>query len=86
MNRAKKRREKIFKDPQAKGIFQKGLKYLAISLPFLFVSPIVVTIGFKALRRDQSYWLLILGCFLMVVTLVLMSQAFRLLLKSLFSR
>ncbi len=81
-----KRKEKIFKDSQAKSVFQKGMKYLALSLPLLFFSPIVVTIGFKALRKDQSYWLLILGCFLVLLTVVLVSQAFRLILKSLFAR
>ncbi len=86
MSKTKKRRENIFKDQDAKRVFQKGMKYLAIALPFLFVTPIVVTIGFKALRRDQSYWLLIVGCFLVAITLVIMAQAFRLLLKSLFAR
>ena len=81
-----KRKEKIFKDDKAKSVFQKGMKYLALSLPLLFFSPIVVTIGFKALRKDQSYWLLILGCFLVLLTVVLVSQAFRLILKSLFAR
>ena len=80
------RKENIFKDSQAKSVFQKGMKYLALSLPLLFFSPIVVTIGFKALRKDQSYWLLILGCFLVLLTVVLVSQAFRLILKSLFAR
>jgi len=67
-------------------VFQKGMKYLALSLPLLFISPIVVTVGFKALRRDDSYGLLILGCFLVVLTVVIVSQGFRLLLKSLFAR
>lgn len=86
MRKARKRRESVFKDQDAKRVFEKGMKYLAIALPFLFVTPIVVTIGFKALSRDQGYWLLILGCLLVVVTLVIMAQAFRLLLKSLFAR
>lgn len=81
-----KRKERIFSDPEAKSVFQKGMKYLAISLPLLFTSPIVVTVGFKAVRRDHSYWVLLLGCFLVILTIVLVSQAFRLILKSLFAR
>ena len=81
-----KRKEGIFKDSEAKSVFQKGMKYLALSLPLLFFSPIVVTIGFKALSKDSSYFLLILGCFMVVLTVVLVSQAFRLILKSLFAR
>ena len=86
MNTSKKRKENVFRDPQSKRIFQRGLKYLAISLPFLFASPIVVTIGFKALQKDNSYWILIVGCLMVLTTLIIMSQAFRLLLKSLFSK
>ncbi len=86
LSRRMKRKERIFSNPEAKSVFQKGMKYLAISLPLLFASPILVTIGFKMLRRDQSYWLLILGCFLVVLTIVLVAQAFRLILKSLFAR
>ena len=81
-----KRKENIFSDPQAKSVFQKGMKYLAISLPLLFASPIVITVGFKMVQRDNGYWILILGCFLTVLTIVLVSQAFRLILKSLFAR
>ncbi len=81
-----KRKERIFADSQSKSVFLKGMKYLGISLPLLFASPIVVTIGFKMLRRDHSYWLLLLGCFLTLLTIVLVSQAFRLILKSLFAR
>ena len=85
MNKTR-RKERVFKDQEAKMVFQKGMKYLALSLPLLFISPIVVTVGFKALRRDDSYGLLILGCFLVVLTVVIVSQGFRLLLKSLFAR
>jgi len=86
MNKSKLRKESVFKDLESKKLFQKGMKYLALSLPLLFFSPIIVTIGFKALRKDNSYWLLVLGCFLTVLTVVLVAQAFRLILKSLFAR
>jgi len=86
MNKSKLRKESVFKDLESKKLFQKGMKYLALSLPLLFFSPIIVTIGFKALRKDNSYWLLVLGCFLTALTVVLVAQAFRLILKSLFAR
>ncbi|MDY7393753.1 DUF6095 family protein [Aureibaculum sp. 2210JD6-5] len=38
-----------------------ALKYLGIALPLLFFAPILITIGFKALKKDGSYLFLILG-------------------------
>ena len=81
-----KRKQKVFNEQKDKQVFQKGIKLLAISLPLLFISPIVVTIGFKALRRDQQYGLLVLGCLMVVLTIVLVAQAFRHLLKSFFGK
>ena len=81
-----KKKQKVFEDQAAKAVFMKGVKYLAISLPLLFVSPLVVTIGFKALRKDGTYFPLILGCFLTLLTVVIVAQAFRLILRSMFKK
>ena len=77
---------KIFDSSDAKNLFQKGLKYLALALPLLFGSPILITIGFKALKKDDGYLILVLGCILFVFTIAIVTQAFRLILKSLFNR
>ena len=78
--------KKVFENLEAKKLFQKGLKYLAIALPLLFLSPVVVTIGFKAINKGNSYLTLILGCFLAFFTIILVIQSFRLILKSLFAK
>lgn len=78
--------KKIFENQQDKKLFQKGLKFLAGSLPLLFGSPIIVTIGFKALNKGNGPLLLILGCVLTIFTIALVTQAFRLILKSLFHK
>ncbi len=80
------RKQKVFEDTAAKNIFKKGLKYLAIALPLLFLSPIIVTIGFKAVNNEKGYFLLILGCIMIMMTIALVIQAFRLILKSLFNK
>jgi len=67
-------------------IFKKGLKYLALSLPLLFFSPIVITVGFKMISKGAGFWMLVLGCLLAVLTIGLVTQAFRLILKSLFAK
>mgnify|MGYP000212237137 CR=1 FL=1 len=38
-----------------------ALKYLAIAFPLLFLAPIVLTIGFKALKKDGTFIFLILA-------------------------
>ena len=47
-----------------------ALKYLALALPLLFIAPIVVTIGFKALKSEQTYFLLIIGIILIIVAII----------------
>jgi hypothetical protein len=80
------KRQKIFQSKETKKLFQKGLKFLALSLPLLFAAPVIVTMGFKALNKGSGSALVIVGCVLTVFTIALMIQAFRLILKSLFSR
>ena len=77
---------KIFDNSDTKKLFQKGLKFLALALPLLFASPILITIGFKALNKGDGYLILVLGCLLSIFTIVLVTQAFRLILKALFNR
>ena len=79
-------KQEVMENSSAKKTLKNGFKFLAISLPFLFLSPVIVTIGFKALNNDKGYFLLILGCFLMLFTVVMVILAFRLILKSLFNK
>ncbi len=86
MGTTKKRGEKTFENLEAKLLFKKGIKYLAIALPLLFVSPIAITIGFKAITKSNNYFVLIFGCILAIFTIGLVTQAFRIILKSLFAK
>lgn len=78
--------KRVFESIEAKKVFQKGLKYLALALPLLFLSPVIVTIGFKAINKGNGYLTLILGCALAFFTIILVIQSFRLILKSLFAK
>ena len=86
MSMLKKKGEKTFEHPEAKQLFIKGIKYLAIALPLLFLSPIVITIGFKAITKSNNYLVIIIGCLLAIFTIGLVTQAFRIILKSLFAK
>lgn len=47
-----------------------GLKYLGIALPLLFFAPILITIGFKALKKDGDFIFLILGIILGIAAIL----------------
>lgn len=79
-------KEDVLQSTSSRSIFNRGMKYLAIALPLLFISPILITMGFKAINKDKNYILLIIGCILAVFTIVLVTQAFRVILKALFSK
>lgn len=79
-------KEDFLQSKSSKSDFNKGIKYLAIALPLLFISPIIITMGFKAINKDNNYILLILGCMLGIFTIVLVTQAFRIILKALFAK
>lgn len=77
---------KIFEKKESKTLFSRSIRYLLIALPLLFISPIVVTIGFKAINSSQNYIMIVIGCILTVATVVLVIIGFRLLLKALFAK
>lgn len=79
-------KQNTFENKESKSLFNTGLKYLAISLPLLFISPILITIGFKALKKSDTYIILILGCFLAFFTIFIVIHAFRKILKALFNK
>ncbi|QCX38212.1 hypothetical protein FF125_07125 [Aureibaculum algae] len=47
-----------------------ALKFLGIAFPLFFIAPIVITIGFKALKKDGNYIFLILGLALGLVAIL----------------
>ncbi|RLD73647.1 MAG: hypothetical protein DRJ07_20550 [Bacteroidetes bacterium] len=75
-----------FEVEEPRTLLKTGVKYLAISVPLLFISPIVITIGFKAIKKNDNYIMIVLGLILAFFTIILVVQAFRKILKSLFSR
>ena len=87
-NKKKKieRKEDVLQSTSSRSLFNRGMKYLAIALPLLFISPILITMGFKAIAKDENYILLIVGCVLAVFTIALVTQAFRIILKALFAK
>ncbi len=64
----------------------KGLSYLALALPFLFGAPVVLSVGFSALRKDGIYFILILGVVLVIIAMLITALAVKLITKSIFDK
>ncbi|NQX82984.1 MAG: hypothetical protein HRT66_13470 [Flavobacteriaceae bacterium] len=64
---------------------KKSLIFFAISLPLMFVSPVLVNIGFKVLAKDDTYTYLIISVNIALLTMGLAALAVRYAMKYLFS-
>ena len=63
---------------------RKGFRFMALSLPFLILGPVVITMGFKAIARSQSYFLLIVGFIFALTAVLFMVAGIRQILNALF--
>lgn len=72
-------------DKSDKSSVKNGAKYLAIALPLMFLAPVIITIGFKAVAKSNSYFILVIGCVLAIITIALVTQGIRMILKAMFS-
>ena len=69
-----------------KKYLNKGINLMAAVLPLLFLSPVIVNIGFKALQKDGIYLFLFIGIALVILTIVLFALGIKSLLKHLFRK
>ena len=63
----------------------RGLKYELIALPLLFLAPVLITIGYKAINKDQNYLWLIAGILIATVAVILAYLGIRIVLNALFN-
>lgn len=73
-------------------LLAKGLKYLAILVALFIASPLILTMGFKALKKFEntpkeyiSYLLLVFAGLLIIFTLFFAFKTFQILLKAIFN-
>lgn len=69
----------------SKPTVSKGFKYFLVALPLLFGAPILITIGFKALK-DGKYLFLIIGILLGLIAVFATSKAISTIMKALFDK
>ncbi|WP_298370266.1 DUF6095 family protein [uncultured Lutibacter sp.] len=63
----------------------RGLKYELAALPLLLIAPILITIGFKAIKLQNNYLWLILGIILAIAAIVLGFLGIRIILNAFFN-
>ncbi|MGY5351249.1 DUF6095 family protein [Wenyingzhuangia sp. IMCC45533] len=67
-----------------KQILNKGIKILAATLPLLFLSPVVINIGYKAAQKADIHIILYIGFALAILTIALFFWGIKTLLDYLF--
>ncbi len=64
----------------------RGLKYVMATLPLLVAAPILISIGFKAIKLQNNYLFLFVGIVLAIIAIVLGILGIKIILNALFSR
>jgi hypothetical protein len=63
----------------------RGLKYELATLPLLIAGPILITIGFKAIKQQNNYLFLIVGIVLAITAIVLGILGIKIILNAFFN-
>jgi len=63
----------------------RGLKYELAAFPLLILGPILITIGFKAIKHQQNYLWLIIGIFVAITAIILGFLGVRIILNAFFN-
>lgn len=63
----------------------RGLKYELATLPLLIAAPILITIGFKAIKQQNNYLFLIVGILLAITAIVLGFLGIKIILNAFFN-
>lgn len=74
---------------QDKTKLRKGIKYMAITLPLLFLAPFLLFLGFKAISRNASVLgiiLVVIGAIIALTSVGLMYLGIKNLLDHLFEK
>ena len=64
----------------------RGLKYELAALPLLVAAPILITIGYKAIKQQNNYLWLVIGSILALTAIILGFLGIRIILNALFNK
>ncbi len=71
---------------QNKNLLRQGFSYFLYALPLLFGGPIILTIGFKAIKKDANFLFFVLGFLLSLGAIILLTMAVKRILQHLFNQ
>ncbi|MFA5298608.1 MAG: DUF6095 family protein [Lutibacter sp.] len=63
----------------------RGVKYELAALPLLIAAPILITVGFKAIKHQNNYLWLIVGIVLAITAVILGFLGIKIILNALFN-
>lgn len=63
----------------------RGLKYELVAFPLLILGPILITIGFKAIKHQDNYLWLIAGILVATTAIILGFLGIRIILNAFFN-
>lgn len=64
----------------------RGLKYELGAFPLLILGPVLITIGFKAIKLQNNYLWLIIGIILALTAIILGFLGIRIILNAFFTK
>lgn len=63
---------------------KRGLKFVFGAIPLIVLAPILVNIGFSAIKKDDNYIFIIIGSIIAFAAIGLVANGIRITLKALF--
>jgi len=64
----------------------RGIKYELGAFPLLIIAPILITIGFKAIKQQNNYFWLIAGIVLAIAAIILGFLGIQIILNAFFNK
>ena len=64
---------------------KRGLKFVFGAIPLLIFAPILMNIGFSAIKKDDNYIFIAIGSIAAIAAIGLVFNGIRIILKSLFN-
>lgn len=63
----------------------RGIKYELAALPLLILGPVLITMGFKAIKQHNNYVLLIIGILIALIAMFLLFKGIKIILNAFFN-
>lgn len=66
-------------------LLKKGMKYIFGAIPLIALAPIMINIGFSAIKKDDNYIFIVIGFIAAIAAIGLVMNGIRTVLKALFN-